>query len=186
MACGSCLLGSGFQYSCQNKQPGGNNISILIGNQCEWTITDANADGIYDTVTDITVGGTATFYEIKANKDTVTTLENIILPNKFVTQNVTFNIQNIAEDPSLQVGATLQIEFLNELLNGEEYFVIIKDRAGVFRVYGLVNGLAMSNGEKGSGAALTDVASTAITLEGAEPSYAPVIDATTVAGIPTV
>ena len=180
--CSPCLISTGFDKNCAIKMPGGNNSCILIANLCEWEFT--TTAGIITAITDISAGATATFYSINVNKNTIQTIENIVLPTKFVSQTINFAIAQLANDPDLEIAAQLQAEFLNDLASNENLVMIVQDRAGVARLYGEVNGLSMSNGEKNSQLALTDVSQTSITVEGAESEYAKPIESTVFATLP--
>lgn len=174
MACSSCLLTMGFTPNCATKVPGGNNLKFYLIPKCNVvSFDDTYSNGIID---DITLEAGAYFYEVRANKDSVTTTEDVTLPNKFITQTLVFTITNIGDDLDKEVGAQLASDFAADILNSDEgIMVIVEDRAGIRKIYGYQNGLEISAGQKVSGAAIADVAGNTITLVGGEPTYAPVL-----------
>lgn len=182
MACSTCLLTSGFATNCTVKVPGGNDYVFYLIPRCEVTgFTDTYSNGVVD---DITIDGGASWFQVTANKDSVVTTEDLTPPVNFFTQTIVFTISNIADDLDKEVGAQIATEFVNEIINNVGgILVLVKDRAGIWRIYGYENGLDVSISQKTSGAALADVAGATLTLTGGEPTQAPVVTAAFVATI---
>jgi len=119
-----------------------------------------------------------TWYTVNCKKDTVSTTETAQFPSNALLQEIAFTISNYADDVDLETAAQLQANFLNDILNTKEGFiVVVRDKVGVRRFYGATNPLFVSALVKSSGLVSTDLAGTAITFSESQPKPAPAIDA---------
>lgn len=185
MACSTCITTQGFVQNCEVKVPGGNNYTFYLIPRCKVvSFDDPNTDGIID---DIILNDPLldVFYKVEANNNSVTCTEDVTLPVGFITQTLAFTISNIASDPDTEVGAQLATDFARDIVNNVGgLLVIVKDRAGINRIYGYQNGLDVTVGQKVSGAVITDIAGNTLTLSGGEPTWAPTVSAAYVNSIP--
>ena len=175
--CSTCLLTSGFTNDCKVKVPGGNYQVFYLIPKCQIDEIDVDVNGIVDTLTlDIVNNPGAYWFTVSANKDSVTTTEDLTPPVNFITQTAVFTISNIAQDADPVLGAQMATDFVNEIVNNIGGIVLlIKDRAGIWRLFGQENGLDVTVAQKLSGAVIADIAGTTLTLSGGEPELAPAV-----------
>lgn len=176
--CSTCILTNGFEDNCLLKQAGGNFLQISIIPSCYIDTITYDVDGVIDTITlDIINNPAAAWYTVVCRKDTVSTLEDIVVPQNFYNQTIAFTISNYANDPTNTVAAQLQTQFLSDLTNTANGFVVVvRDKVGVRRAYGVTNPLYVASLSKSSGLLSNDIAGTAITFVEAQPVPAPAID----------
>lgn len=173
--CSACLITMGYGPNCALKVAGGNSKKFWMIPRCQ--VTDLTVEYGTNIITDITLDVSAVFYEISASKDTLSWTESLNSATGAITQTITFTIQNIADALTADLGAQLATDFAQELVTSDAgVMIIVEDRAGVKRIFGRTIGLEVSAAEKTSGAAVGDVAGNAITMEMAQPAYAPVLD----------
>jgi len=192
MACSDCIFTTCHKPSCTFKQAGGNEKNFYITNKC-WL--DPNTPYTYPTdiyADNCCVIETFTFADpvntgwipVTAIKDTITITETVTLPNKFILQNLVFQITNVNDNPDKEQGYCVASAFAQQLINADEGFlVLVQNRLGIWVVYGLTTGMEISAGVKATGAVLADVASNTITFEAGEPAYAAPVLATYVNGL---
>lgn len=192
MACSDCIFTTCHKPSCTFKQAGGNNKNFFITNKCWLDPTtpysfpaDPYADNCcviqeFNFADPINTG----WIPVTAIKDTITATETVTLPNKFILQNLVFQITNVNNNPDPEQGYCVASAFAQQLINADEGFlVLIQNRLGVWVVYGLTTGMEVSAGVKTTGAVLADQASNTITFEAGEPEYAKPVLASYVAGL---
>lgn len=176
--CSKCSTLAGFATSCDVKQPGGhyNVFSIIPACWLEDVTKDVN--GVITAVDlDTTNNPTAVQFQVEANKDTVVITEDLVLPNLFYNQTITFTISNYSDNVDKETAAQEQATFLKYLSNTSEGFVVVaRDKMGVRRVYGETNPLFVTTLQKAHGAVNTDLAGTTITFAEGQPSLATAID----------
>jgi len=178
--CSTCIATSyEFVDNCEINQPGGNYKQISVLPYCYLDTITVDADGVITAITLDTVGNpAATWYTVNCKKDTVSTTETAQFPSNALLQEIAFTISNYADDVDLETAAQLQANFLNDILNTKEGFiVVVRDKVGVRRFYGATNPLFVSALVKSSGLVSTDLAGTAITFSESQPKPAPAIDA---------
>lgn len=177
--CSTCILTAGFEDNCLLKQPGGNYLQISIIPSCFILSYTKDADGVITAITlDLVNNPTATWYTVNCRKDTVSTTEEAVVPQYFLNQTIAFTISNFANDPDKETAAQLQANFLSEIMNTANGFVVVvRDKVGVRRLYGETNPLFVATLSKTSGLINTDIAGTAITFADSQPAPAPAIDA---------
>jgi hypothetical protein len=179
--CNTCALTEGFVDNCEFKAGGGNYVQLSIMPSC-YIDTVTQVSGVITAITlDTVANPLAQWYTVKVRKDTLSTQETVNLPSGTVQQTIVFSIANYSDNADKETAAAEQAEFLNALVNNDEgMVVVIRDKAGVRRFYGLTTGLSVSAVDKNSGLASTDLAGAAITLTEVQAKFAPSIDAAVV------
>jgi len=186
MACSDCIFTTCHKPSCTFKQAGGNQKNFYITNKC-WLdpttpytfFTDPYVDKCC-VIQEFTFAdpNTTGWIPVTAIKDTITATETVTLPNKFILQNLVFQITNVNNNPDAEQGYCVASAFAQQLINADEGFlVLIQNRLGVWVVYGLTTGMEVSAGVKTTGAVIADVASNTLTFEAGEPEYAKPVSA---------
>lgn len=188
MACSDCIFTTCHKPSCTFKQAGGNEKNFYITNKC-WLASPAFT---YDDDPDCCVikeflfddPVTQGWIPVTAIKDTIVATETVTLPNKFILQNLVFQITNVNDNPNAAQGYCIASQFAQQLINSDEGFlVLIENKLGVWVVYGLTTGMEVSAGVKTTGTVLADVASNTITFEAGEPEYAKPVKKSYVKGL---
>lgn len=178
--CSTCIATSyEFVDNCLINQPGGNYKQISVLPYCFLDTITVDVDGVITAITlDLVNNPLAQWYLINCKKNTVSTTETGLFPSLAFNQEIAFTISNFANDPDLDTAAQLQANFLTDIMNTKEGFlVVVRDRAGARRLYGEVNALFVSALVKTSGLVSADLAGTAITFAEAQPKAAPALDA---------
>ena len=175
--CNTCAIDGGFLDSCELKVGGGNYVQISIVPSC-YIDTVTEVSGVITAIALDTVGNpTAQWYTVKVRKDTISTQETVNLPSGSIQQTVTFTLANYSNNADKETAAAEQSEFLNALVSNDEGMaVVIRDKAGVRRFYGLTTGLSVSAIDKTSGLIGTDLSGSVITLSEVQSKFAPAID----------
>ena len=178
--CSTCVSTQGKKENCLLKVSGGNKRVFYYINRCD--IDEISIDDATHTITQLNLKSGATWFSVTALKDTLTWTESVTLPNKFITQTIVFNITQLSDNADKELATQEAIDFAQELVNNDgELVMLIQSRTGVWRLYGLDNGLEISAGESISGAALADVSSNTLTFIAGETEYAHVVPQAVVA-----
>jgi len=69
-----------------------------------------------------------------------------------------------------------QIRNLYTNLSKGRFLVLVKDQNGIYKLYGIENGIRLTEGAGGTGKALTDLNGATITLQGKEPEPARLVN----------
>ena len=178
--CNTCAIDGGFLDSCELKVGGGNYVQISIVPSC-YILSVTETSGVITAITLDAAGNpllTPQWYTVKVRKDTLSTQETVNLPSGSIQQTITFTLANYSNNADKETAAAEQSEFLNALVtNDEGMCVVVRDKAGVRRFYGLTTGLSVSAIDKTSGLIGTDLSGSVVTLSEVQSKFAPAIDA---------
>lgn len=175
--CNTCAIDGGFLDSCDLKVGGGNYVMISLIPTCD-ILSVTETAGV---VTAITLEATKVWFDVKVRKDTISTQETVNLPSGSIQQTVTFTIANYSNNADKETAAAIQSDFLNALVtNDEGMAIVVRDKAGVRRFYGLTTGLSVSAIDKTSGLIGTDLSGSVVTLSEVQSKFAPPIDSTVI------
>ena len=174
---GACLLTTGLNAACTNRAAGGNRARIWVINRCQVEDFVSYGYNSESTITGFTLSAGAVWRRVSALRNTVTTTEDVVDISNAVTQTVSFSIGKFGDDIDKEDAAAQVIDFLNDIKNQDEgLVVVVEDNNGVRFIYGEDSGLFIqAPSSRTSGAAFTEVATTALVLAGGNSSYGKVL-----------
>jgi len=174
--CTTCLLTTGFAPSCDRVVPGGNkNVAYFI-DRCQIA---AVVDSPYDLVIDsFTLDVGAAWKEVTFRPDTVVWSQVSEAPNRSVRQSFTGVLESLSDNTDKELAAQEARAFYDKLrLSQDGFSILVKDKAGVWRLLGYENGLKLqAEGGQTSGTVTTDVAGITITLADSQTQSAQIVE----------
>ena len=182
-ACDDCAASAGKTELCGRAISGGNKRVFYFANRC-----DINEIGIEDgtnIITQLEMKTGKGFFQVTSSKNTLTWTEDLTLPNGFLTQTLVFNISQLSNDTDLNQAYQDALDFAQQFISSSsEYIFLIQTRIGVWRLFGLDNGLEISAGSNVSGAAIADVSANTLTFISGESEFAHVVASAVIANLP--
>jgi hypothetical protein len=165
----ACALTQGFLVDCKTST--GGIVELYIGNYDPAMTITANPSGEITSITGTTV------YRYEAVKQTSSTAEaiQVSVENGTVVYNpvIVFALNKQEQTKRNEI----------KLLAQAKLIIISKDQNGLYRLFGMANGMDLTEGGINSGLAFADRNGYDLTFSGFEPEPAPQVQAAAFSGI---
>ena len=165
-----CLLDGGYELQCRDASGG-----VIVIRLSDWAERVYSFTGDIIEGTDAGDGAAQEFFTIEQLVETAEVVEapqvDTTLGTAFFQTDLTIVLPNKGEKDFDD-----QIRNLYSALSKGRFLALVKDQNGIDKLYGIENGLQLTEGAGGTGKALTDLNGTTITLQGKEPEPARLVN----------
>ena len=157
-----CILGGGYELQCRDASGG-----VIVVRLSDWKERVYAFTGNIIEGTDASDGAAQEFFTIEQLVETAEVVEapqtDTTLGSSFFQTDLTIVLPNKGEKDFDD-----QVRSLYKSLSKGKFLALVKDQNGIEKLYGIENGLRLTEGAGGLGKAFTDLNGQTITLQGKE------------------